>query len=317
MWPLLATLVLSFSSRPFVHDVVMTRDDGALVSLDPSSGVARSVTPAGATDVGAAGGDRVWTIEPGGEAEGRIARWRRDATGFSLERSLPFDGADGRVIEASESPVVLALSEGATIARHGPNGAFGLGWALPASVLDEGDALVTLDADIAQPSLRRLTLGDSWVTLGPVSMPDVAPGSRLVPLGGEIAFVSVELGIPTLRASGSVFAGQPTSTEATVEDAIALDGHTVAALLGPSPHLVVLGPGVALQAELVASPFAHTPWPTHRLAWDEGRRRLWIATDHGAFVVVVGPSLRVFPLDLAATAVALLRTRPRRGTHVP
>lgn len=315
MWPFALLVMLTWSVPFDVRDVVFTRDDGALVTVDPETATIRDVTDAAASDVVAASPLRLWTVEPSDEG-GRLTLRRREPHGFSIERALPFDAAEGRVIEPSDSPVVLALAEGATLARHTPSGAFGLAWPLPASVIAHGGHLVTLDAVVDQPLMRWLTVGPTTLAKGPTSMPTTAPGARLVWLSGELATVAVEKGTPTARIGATVFVASKVDAASTVEDAIAIGPSTVAALIGPSPRLVVLG-DAPFEANLPAPALTQTPWPTHRLAYDEGRNRIWVATDHAAFLVTVGPSMRVLPLPVNATSVTLLRSRSHHGTSAP
>lgn len=283
---------------------------GALCRLDPATGALLASVDARVTDL-AIDGDGVWTVEPGDEQPGRLARYRTTDAGFALDRSLPFGGLDGRLLYASSAPLVASLDEGATLALASAAGGVGLAWPTPASAhvtLAFGALRVaTLDDATVPWRVHHAVVSEDVIALPstPLPTPHAPCGGRLVV--GRRATVLAVVDSTLVELDGAhVVARAPVPPGSCVEDAVALTDGRVAALVGPHATLVLLGASPPVVLSLSAAPLPHAPWLSHRLAHDAARDRLWAALDGELVAIDLGPTPTVLSLAAGCSATAVV-----------
>ncbi|MCU0657269.1 MAG: hypothetical protein MUF64_19015 [Polyangiaceae bacterium] len=270
--------------------LVVVEPSGALCVLDGGSGALRLRIDGAATDViedRSAPGRWValFPAMSGGESEGKMVRLALQGAGVKELQRWPFDGEDGRLLDAAEALVGLRMAEGATVFRAVQGEGSGRTWGAMTSVavVPQGPASVELYAagpeDGGQIELRRGVINEQGVPLGARSWIEAGEGIALFQGRGRTGWVQAGGGRLRVRWPGQPLDGVSAEDGGFVRAArwVEAEGALVA-ITGPAPTLRVWQGAETWSLPLGEEAIDRPSWPEHELAYDPGARRLWVLT---------------------------------------
>lgn len=290
---------------------------GDLCVLDPESGQARSRLPVGAVDVLASRADpaSLLTVEPaanGAESPGRLGRYELREDTLTFRDALPFSAPDGRLIDAGDALVGLAVSEVFSLFRAVDSEGTGRAWnpVVTAASYPFGDALRVLTASV--PLDGKISLSQALSgPLGVASTGDLdVPADSVAVFSGGASFghVTAWKGRLRVRWPGKPLDGseQAAPGEEVHEARWLGDAAGLAVLVGPQPALRLLHPQGNRLVPLGGLPLAAPSLVSHQLAHDPSRGRLWVAAGHALRAVSLAEGRVVAESDCGAESVAAL-----------